>query len=88
MKGIFLKMQDLFKTVVVLISITLVQPNEKTINGIFEGRLKRARNTAIASNIAEAIKGKNFLKPNNGNIKRSHVFVTPQEVNVLFNSKL
>ena len=73
-------MQQLFKIVFVLISITGIQPIAKTINGIFEGRLKRARNTAIASNIADAINGQNFHKPSDENTKRSYVFVSPQEV--------
>ena len=68
--------------------IILIKSNAKTINGIFEGRLIRARNMAIASNIADAINGQNFHEPNDSNIKRSHVFVSPREVNVLLNSKL
>ena len=80
-------MQQLLKIVLVLISITLAKPNAKRINGIFEGRLKRARNTAIASNIADAIKSKNFQKPRDGNISRSHIFVSPREVNVMLSSK-
>ena len=81
-----LKMQQLFKIVLLFMKIILIKSNAKTINGIFEGRLNRARNMAIASNIAGAINGHNFHKPKDGSINRSHVFVSPREVNVLLNS--
>ena len=66
----------------VMMSMNHIHSNRRPINGIFEGRLSRARNTAIASNIASAINSRKKYMTRGRNVDRKHIFVTPQQVNL------
>ena len=49
-------------------------------NGIFDGRLTRAHNTAVASNILDNFNKKQRTEVETETTERDAIFVTPQQV--------
>ena len=71
-----------FVFAILLIHASNIQVNAKkpNINSVFEGRLARARNTAIASSIANEVNNKLKNKAKKEAIVGDEIFVSPQEV--------
>ena len=76
-------MQGILLMGIMLGVFNLIRPDAKKIDGIFEGRLTRARNAAIASTIADAINVKKAQKSIIKTIGRNHIFVSPEQVSRL-----
>ena len=73
-------MQFVFAILLIHARIIPLHAKKQNVNGVFEGRLPRAHNTAIASNIANEVNNKLQKDVKKEAIVGDEIFVTPREV--------
>ena len=73
-------MQFVFGILLTYACIFQLSARKQNTHGVFEGRLARAHNTAIASIIAKEVNNKSKNEAKKESIVGGAIFVTPQEV--------